>query len=354
MALANSIKNVNPEMKFLVCLVEREVHPAAAGFSNFDDIVLGKDMGFSDFDQFIFKHSIVEASTAVKGKLFQYMLKAYPQENKFIYLDPDIYAYSDFKELNEILDHESVVLAPHLLAPGNIEMEISSLKHGVFNLGFLAISRTENSQLFIDWWAERLNQFCYDDIPGGIFTDQKWVNLAPCFFDVHILKHAGYDYATWSLKTSELVKCGNEYFVGNDPLRFIHFSGFDSGTINWAIQEWIQDKNNPFIALYHEYKQILEACGQNTLGHAPWNYSCFTSGEKIERNVREFYRSMQNEYCGNPFESSNEEIRRNYNHKQKDAGDRKSLVNKGLDILMRDGVAAFKSKFVHYIKRKYL
>ena len=48
----------------------------------------------------------------------------------------------------------------------------------------------------INWWAERLYLFCYDDIQNGVFTDQKWIDLAPCFFDTYIFKHHGYDFAT--------------------------------------------------------------------------------------------------------------------------------------------------------------
>src|SRR3546814_8145195 len=85
-------------------------------------------------------------------------------------------------------------------------MEISSLAHGSYNLGFLAVSRSANSQAFLQWWADRLFLYCYDDKSRGIFTDQKWIDLAPSFFDVAILKHHGYDFATWRSEehTSEL------------------------------------------------------------------------------------------------------------------------------------------------------
>lgn len=204
MVLAKSIKKADPTIKVVVSLLEREITPEAQAFEYFDDIVLGKDLGFENFEKFIFKHSIVEASTAVKGQLFLYLMENYQEETKFVYLDPDIQVLSSLTELEEALESNAIVLTPHLTIPEDImdavmDNELSALKHGAFNLGFLAVSRSEESKKFIEWWASRLNMFCYDDIPRGIFTDQKWMDLAPCFFDVYILKHPGYNAAPWNV-----------------------------------------------------------------------------------------------------------------------------------------------------------
>lgn len=64
-------------------------------------------------------HTIVEASTAVKGRFFQYLYEKFPNENKFVYLDPDVYVYSDFVELRALLDKKPIILCPHLLQPGS-------------------------------------------------------------------------------------------------------------------------------------------------------------------------------------------------------------------------------------------
>lgn len=188
--LAQSVKEQIPDAVFVVCLLEREIRSDMQS-EYFDEIVLAKDAWGEGFERFIFKHTIVEASTSVKGQFFQHLYEKYPEENKFIYLDPDVYVYSDFTELRELLEQRPIVLCPHLLQPGNIDMELSSTAHGVYNLGFLAVNRSEEARKFIDWWAQRLFLFCYDDMGRGIFTDQKWIDLAPCFFDVEIFKHRG-------------------------------------------------------------------------------------------------------------------------------------------------------------------
>ena len=307
--LAKSIKEHIKDATVVISLVEKEIPDYALQNKDFDFVVLAKDLGYGNFDRFIFKHSIVEASTAVKGQLFTYLYERFPEENEFVYLDPDVKVYSDFLELKEMLKEEPIIVCPHLLEPGNIDMELSSTAHGVYNLGFLAVNRSEEAQRFIKWWTDRLHLFCYDDIQKGIFTDQKWIDLAPCFFDVKILKHKGYDFATWSLMNSQVNERDGQIFIGEDPLRFIHFSGYDSGTIDWAIKEWLPNpESNPFVDLYKVYASEMEVAGQSKMGKYPWGYQCYISGEKVDNKVRIDYRGNYDLQFSieNPFEYSNE------------------------------------------------
>lgn len=310
MALAESVKRHCKDAHFVLCLVEREVPEVAAAYPHFDEVVLAKDAGWDHFDRFMFRHAIVEASTAVKAQFMLNLVERHPEEDKFVYLDPDVLVYSEFVELERLLDESTIVLCPHLLRPGNVDMEISSLAHGCYNLGFLAVHRSQNALDFLRWWAERLFQFCYDDMSRGIFTDQRWIDLAPCFFDVKVLKHHGYDFATWSLLNSDLREIDRRYVINGDPLRFIHFSGLDSGTIDKAIGWWLTEDNRAtFVKLYGEYKQLLAAHGQATLGKLPWSYANYVDGRKIGNGARVAYRNWEMwERVPEPFSSSDEEI----------------------------------------------
>lgn len=291
MALAESVKKHCRDSYFVLCLVERDVPDVARDFPHFDEVILAKDAGWENFDTFMFRHSIVEASTAVKPRFMIHLTERFPEANKFVYLDPDVLVYSPFVELEQLLDQHSIVLAPHLLRPGNIDMEISSLAHGSYNLGFLAVGRDDNSKRFLQWWADRLFLFCYDDKSRGIFTDQKWIDLVPSFYDCHILKHHGYDFATWSLLGSDLNEDAQGYAINGDRLRFIHFSGLDSGTIDRAIGWWLTDENRgTFVKLYAEYRALLEHHGQATLGKTPWSYGTYSNGDAIANKARIAYR----------------------------------------------------------------
>lgn len=307
--LAQSVKENIPDALFFVCMTEREITQAMES-PYFDEVVLSKDMWEGNFNRFIYKHSIVEASTSVKARFFQYLMDRFPEENEFIYLDPDCYVYSDFIELRNLLKTKPAALCPHLLQPGNIDMELSSTAHGVYNLGFLAVNHSEEARRLIDWWADRLYLFCYDDIQRGIFTDQKWIDLVPCFFNVEILKHRGYDFAPWSLLDCEMKNEDGKVTVKGDALRFIHFSGYGA-TAQKCMKDWLPEGPHPFRDLYAEYSVLHEKNNSDNVSKTSWTYGRYYTGEAIDDSIRARYR---NDYevmfsIENPFELSNKEMR---------------------------------------------
>ena len=307
MTLAASVKKYIPDAFFVLCLLEKEHPEKLEAFPHFDAVVLAKDLGWESFDSFIFRHTIVEAATAVKGQLLLHLFEKYQSEDKVVYLDPDVRVYADFVELRELLDEHSLILAPHLLRPGNIDMEISSLAHGCYNLGFIALRRGNNALAFMQWWAARLFSYCYDDKARGLFTDQRWVDLAPCFFDVFVLKHHGYDFATWSLLNCQLEDVGGNILVNGDPLRFIHFSGLDGGTINWAMEQWLQDPigKDIFARLYKEYLAEHEQNDKCGFSKILWSYASYNDGTAVSKKARYIFREMEESVqMANPFEAS--------------------------------------------------
>ena len=345
--LAESVKKNIPDATFVVCLTESEKN-ALSDYEYFDRVILAKDAFDGSFEHFIFKHAIVEASTSVKGAFFQYLYKIYPEESKFVYLDPDIYVYSDFTELRKLLDTKPIVVCPHLLKQGNVQMEISSMAHGVYNLGFLAVNASDEAKRFIDWWAARLDKYCYDDISHGIFTDQKWIDLAPCFFDVYILKHHGYDYATWSIMDSVVEQTDEGYTVNGDPLRFIHFSGYGEG-IEYCIRTWLPEGEHLFKTLYSKYCVLHEANDSDGVSKTKWSYSDFYSGESIENKTRIVYRENIDlfEDIPNPFEKSNTFIKFRASKQRGPI----CLLRKVGDVIKQEGFSSLVQKVKRTLKR---
>lgn len=345
--LAESVKKNIPEAQFFICLTEKEKGSYAESVF-FDNVILSKDMWKGNFNQFIYKHSIVEASTAVKARFFQYLMETYVDETAFVYLDPDCFVYSDFTELKELLKTNPVILCPHLLQPGNIDMELSSTAHGVFNLGFLAVNHTKEAKRLIDWWAERLYLFCYDDIGHGIFTDQKWMDLAPCFFDVKILKHKGYDFAPWSLLDCGMTKKNECYYVKGDPLRFVHFSGYGA-TAQKCMRDWLPEGAHPFKELYKDYSLLHDKNDIDHVSKIKWSYDYYQSGEKVDDSLRIKYRSnydvmFQTE---NPFLLSNREL----DKKLKKEKSLKYYWNESVLTLKNEGVKALIAKILLLLKK---
>lgn len=347
--LAKSVKDNISDAIFIVSLLEKEMK-VQYQHELFDDVVLAKDVWEGNFERFIFKHTIVEASTSVKGRFFQYLYEKYPDENKFVYLDPDVYVYSDFVELRDLLETRPIVLCPHLLQFGNIDMELSSTAHGVYNLGFLAVNRTPEAIAFIDWWADRLKMFCYDDMARGIFTDQKWVDLAPCFFDVEIFKHRGYDFAPWSLLDCGMYEENEKIYVKGDELRFIHFSGYGS-CAEKCMDEWLSAKTHIFRELYKKYSILHEENDFDEVSKTKWSYGDYESGEKIKDSVRKKYRSSVEimELYENPFEQSNAVYEKIFNRHKNDVY--KLYANKALSIYRKDGFIELSNKVIKKLFR---
>lgn len=317
LTLGQSLRESNPDVKFYVVLLEKEIPaewPEEAD-KYIDKVILAKDLGWEDFDKYIFKHSIVEASTSVKGQALVYLLEN--ESDKVLYIDPDIKVYGSLKELEKILDEKDIILTPHLTIPEANKQDIDNnelcaLQHGVYNLGFVGVKNGEEGMKFANWWNNRLQLYCYDDIPRGIFTDQRWVDLAPAYFDVYIMKNPGYNMAPWNLSTRKLSKKGNKILVnGEYELIFFHYSGFDSGANETVFNYYVPDKDNIIYTLRNKYIDEMNSHGQDALGKFKWTYSCYTNGEKISNEVRRLYRD--NEYFkviqNDPFELSDNHLK---------------------------------------------
>ena len=198
---------------------------------------------------------------------------------------------------NEKLDSSSILLTPHLAEPETqyqaiLDNEICCLRHGVYNLGFLAVRASASGRRFIDWWADRLRQFCYDDVKSGLFTDQRWVDLAPAFFDdIAIVREPEYNVATWNLTHRHAAGTAPyEIRINDRPLVFYHFSGFDSGAQRAMLDRY--GSHSPVLYdLRDWYIARCQELGQETLGAIDCVYNSFRNGRRITDAHRLVYRS---------------------------------------------------------------
>ncbi len=271
----------------------------------FDSIIDVAELPIPDIEPWLFGHTVVEMCTAVKGMGFLEIARRHKAQ-KIIYFDPDIAVFSSLAPLAQALDEASIILTPHQTVPESrldaiIDNEICSLKHGVYNLGFLGVRTSDEGMRFLNWWADRLHAFCHDDIAGGLFTDQRWIDLAPAFFpDLKILRHPGCNVATWNLThrhASGSLETGVR--INDEPLCFYHFSGFDGGA-----QEIMLKKYAPAGSVLFDLRAwYIEQCrrfGQDTLGKRPSRYASFDNGETISREQRLTYRARSDLHTAFP------------------------------------------------------
>lgn len=129
-------------------------------------------------------------------------------------------------------------LTPHLLYPFSGELhaeEIGMLCVGVYNGGMIGVGLGSDGIRFLDWWMDRVSRYAYDSREQGVFTDQKWLDLVPCFFkDVQISRSSGLNLGHWrvcSEKDFALNADGKLTFCG-EPVTLMHMSGFKSSRPN--------------------------------------------------------------------------------------------------------------------------
>ena len=164
---------------------------------------------------------------------------------------------------------------------------------------------------FAKWWNSRLKLYCYDDIPRGIFTDQRWIDLVPAYFNVKIIKNPGFNMAPWNLSTRHLSIIKKKILVNDRyKLVFFHYSGFDSGANETVFNYYVKDKENIIYKLRNEYINEMNEFGQKTFGKPDWSYGTYENGEKISTEIRLLYRNKNyfEKIDTNPFLLSNEHL----------------------------------------------
>lgn len=293
--LAHSLKRVHPEAVFHLLLSDVLPECPPDALAAFDSIIDVRDLPIPDLPAWIFRHRLVELCTAVKGTAFQYIADRHGT-GRIYYLDPDIVVTSRLDGLERALDRNAILLTPHMTSPetetrGIVDNEQCCLRHGVYNLGFLGVRMDGQGRQFIDWWAERLRQFCHDDIPAGLFTDQRWVDLAPAFFDdIAILRSPQYNVATWNLSHRRVAgRAPYELEVNGQPLAFYHFSGLDSGSQRAMLDRY--GRESPVLYEFRDwYLEQCERYGHSTLGKLPCVYGAFDNGRRITDAHRLLYR----------------------------------------------------------------
>lgn len=309
--LFRSLREHHPECVLHLALADEGHSEIDLSQEPFDSVLPLSGLDIPDCRGWAFCHEIVELATAIKPFALLKLLSL-PDCEKVLYLDPDTVVFSRLDDILEALDQNNLVLTPHQTIPESsmsavIDNEICSLKHGVFNIGFLGVAASDEGKRFAEWWSERCYHFCRADICNGLFTDQKWVDLVPAFFDdVAIMRTGRHNLATWNITTRDVTGDRDDaILVDGEPLGFYHFTGFDSG--DHRIMAAKNAKGNAAVhQLIKWYDDQTSQLGNDPLAKITWAYSTFTNGEPITRCQRLVYRERVDLQAAfpDPFESS--------------------------------------------------
>jgi hypothetical protein len=306
--LCDSFLQFHPSDKFYVLLVDRL--PAGFDVSNEKfELVLVEELGIPDFEAVAFKYGILELNTNVKPTFLKKILR--DGVDQVVYFDPDILVCSALDPVYGALTSNSIVLTPHCTSPneGGPYAETLLLIDGVFNLGFIAISKTAETEYFLHWWEKRCLTLGYNERWSGLFVDQKWINLVPCYFNsVHVLKHAGCNVAYWNIHERTLGKSGGSWTVNQaTPLIFFHFSGVSvdgDSRISKHTDQFDLATRPDLRELFADYRKLVVENGIREFARYRYAFGYFDNGVIVNKLQRAaFAANLQSFAKTNPFDS---------------------------------------------------
>lgn len=296
--LAESYRAHHPGAPVFVCVVDRpdpRVDYASLPF----ELVFVEALGIAGFVPLAFRYGVLELNTAVKPFLLEW-LRAQRGLERVLYLDPDILVLDRLDGLAAALDHGPLVLTPHITAPLDDERQPSErlvLMCGVYNLGFVGLRLDASTAPFLRWWQQRLLRFCLHDVEHGLFVDQSWMDLAPCFLpDVQIAREPVYNVAYWNLGQRH-PRPGPDgcYLLDGRPLAFVHFSGlpFDDLERVSRYQDRVRLSERPELrALFEDYRARVWAAGHAERRQLPYAFGCFDDGQPVPDLARRVWQRV--------------------------------------------------------------
>lgn len=302
--LFDTVREFHPHWDLILILVDEPPGNLSAPPETEDYLyrtVKYSALGIENLKAWAFEHNVVEMCTAVKGAaLCQLLGDGY---DRVVYLDPDIALFSPLDEVERLLDDHDIVLTPHLLTPqegaGVEDNELSALKHGVYNLGFLAVANRAEGARAARWWRDRLLENCFEDIPNGVFTDQKWWDLAPAFFPTTaILRHQGYNVASWNLAERPL-RFGprGQLLAGQEPLVFFHFTKVDTVGEDILVSHAVN--STAVLEILTWYRRKVREHAVTGLPSRYWYFSTYADGRPVTSEDRLAMR-RRNAACQGP------------------------------------------------------
>lgn len=253
------------------------------------------DLAEDDFHRMAYAYDVTELSTALKPWMLRWLLEQGAEVA--VYLDPDIQVFASMDEIACLADQHGVVLTPHTLTPiprdGLLPSEADIKGSGVFNLGFIAVTRARTDLLL--WWEERLRRESISDPPNTLFTDQRWIDLVPSYFSPWVHRDPGCNVAYWNLYERPLAMRDGQVLAGGSPLVFFHFSGYRPDR-PWVLSKYVARNPRSTLApdpvlrsLCSDYGRAATAAGYESERSVPYGWNVLPDGTPIRGEERRAY-----------------------------------------------------------------
>jgi hypothetical protein len=270
--VGRSLKEHNPDYEFYIGLCDKPEQDLANWYNGYN-VIPCDEIGIEDLNGMAIHYHVSDIKNALKPFYLEYFARKFPQAEHILFIDPDMAIYEKLDDIATLHQEGDILLFPHLLHPqpfdGKTPDEISYLATGTYNLGLISVVVNENTLRFITWWRDRLRDYCYIDWKKGLFYDQKWIILAPVFFDkVLVVKHPGYNIGYWNLHERTVSRVNNKVMVnGNYGLVIYHYSNVNirGNKLFTDQQDRYTETDFPLLTeLFQDYRRMLNEEGYET------------------------------------------------------------------------------------------
>ncbi len=296
--LAYTLKKYNPNYWLYVLIVDANKSSFDSTSELFEPIFLEDLSDQKLIKQMCFYYTPFELCCALRAWLHEFIYRN-KISNTWIFLDADIAIYNSLDLVFNELEHASILLNPHLTKPVESSclenLEVSILVSGIYNAGFLGLKRSEETQKFIKWFKARLANYCFnrrgETLSNLLFVDQLWLNFVPHFFDdVAFLKHPGVNAAYWNLAFKKINKKNDIYLVDNEPIIFVHFTGWNFSHPSRLSVHLSTDKTpTGWSEIGEEYQQLLLKFGYEEFKKFHYGFASFENGRTVTPEARYYY-----------------------------------------------------------------
>lgn len=190
----------------------------------------------------------------LKSVFMKFLLKQ-SDIDKLVYLDNDIFFYSDYQFLFNLLEKHSFLLTPHHYKHDPKEEQNwfeANFRVGVFNAGFVGANKTGLTTL--QWWADCCAYRCEKNAFRGLFDDQKYLDLVPVLEETaYIVRHKGCNLAGWNIELCKrIMDNGSLKIDGKYAVVFVHYNSF-------TIRKILEGEDALLLPLYEQYEATLKA-----------------------------------------------------------------------------------------------
>ena len=306
--LMQSVRRVMPKTKRYIFVCDE---PVSVKLDCAAQIVpVSKIMGPVLADM-VLRYSILEINTAVKPFIFRSFFEKV-KTGPILYLDPDILVLSPLVEVLKALEGSyELVLTPHLTAPLDDDKEPSDhaiMKSGIWNLGFVALRAAPDTVRLVDWWCKKCETQCLSDVTNNMFTDQRWMDMAPAFVAASkLLMHPGYNVAYWNLPHRQIAFGKGKTWRVNQayPLRFFHFSGIvpnDPSIVSKHQNRYQPEDLGDVSQLFDEYRSALLKNKWQELKALPYAYAYTKDMRRIADITRPYFRDLHPQSLASRFD----------------------------------------------------